>query len=524
MQQAWQEFSTSEYEPPQMSLQLCRNSRVLRQMLAGYADLAVISGEPSESTRLSLQKAFSQTNELQQIEIGVFAVAVVCHPQLSITSLTTTQLGDICKGKLTNWEELGGNQQPIVLIGQKSGSNSTHILWKRCFPGRPIRSDLVEKQTPSGVIDTVKKTPGAIGFFLYDWQEIKSVRIMKIAQSDARDIQTGEAHELSPATMASRKYPLTDNLVAILHPNSPVKTHQFVDFLRQEAAGRIGRRLKLFTEYHRYEIQSLERLSAAKKGEGETISVCSIPSGLTLLKSLATEYIKSTQVLQLRVITKPSLTALKEPLTTDCNMFLLDQALSKHEEGMLGNEQKSVDGLSNDIIKRELGRIATGIVVHPENTIEDLSLSDLAEIFDGKLTSWPGMEDRLVVFSPPGIHAQLLLDKISVPDPKVRFLQQKDTAAVIEAVSKKPGSLGIVDLSQLPHNEPSVRFVPVFQTSEEKLLETWIGELPPDYPLARTYTLYVSPEASKATKAFARYWTPRRLAKTLAPLGLIVSE
>lgn len=52
------------------------------------------------------------------------AIAVVVHPSNPIDGLTLGQVSDIFTGKINNWEEVGGEDRPIVLLSRESNSGT----------------------------------------------------------------------------------------------------------------------------------------------------------------------------------------------------------------------------------------------------------------------------------------------------------------------------------------------------------------------------------------------------------------
>ena len=58
------------------------------------------------------------------------AIAVVVNPENPVRSLTLQQLSDIYTGKITNWQQVGGEDRPIVLLSRESNSGTYSISWR----------------------------------------------------------------------------------------------------------------------------------------------------------------------------------------------------------------------------------------------------------------------------------------------------------------------------------------------------------------------------------------------------------
>lgn len=56
--------------------------------------------------------------------VALDALSVVVHPSNPVSSLTIQQLSDIYTGKVTNWNQVGGNNAPIVLLSRDTNSGT----------------------------------------------------------------------------------------------------------------------------------------------------------------------------------------------------------------------------------------------------------------------------------------------------------------------------------------------------------------------------------------------------------------
>ena len=56
--------------------------------------------------------------------VAIDGIAVVLDPANTVTDLTQDQLVQIYKGEVTNWKDLGGSDEPIVVVGREAGSGT----------------------------------------------------------------------------------------------------------------------------------------------------------------------------------------------------------------------------------------------------------------------------------------------------------------------------------------------------------------------------------------------------------------
>ena len=118
------------------------------------------------------ERAEAQANGIEPVEhiVALDAIAVVVHPSNPVDGLTIPQLADIFAGRITNWQEVGGQNRPIVLLSRESNSG-THVFFleKVVRQGRADDKTLFSPDTllmPSseGISAEVRQNPNAIGY------------------------------------------------------------------------------------------------------------------------------------------------------------------------------------------------------------------------------------------------------------------------------------------------------------------------------------------------------------------------
>jgi phosphate transport system substrate-binding protein len=102
--------------------------------------------------------------------VAADAIAIVVHPSNPVDVLSIPQISDIYSGKITNWQEVGGEDRPIVLLSRESNSG-THVyfLEEVLRGGREDDKTLFSPDTllmPSseGISAEVRQNPNAIGY------------------------------------------------------------------------------------------------------------------------------------------------------------------------------------------------------------------------------------------------------------------------------------------------------------------------------------------------------------------------
>ncbi|SDN12465.1 substrate-binding domain-containing protein [Lachnospira pectinoschiza] len=56
--------------------------------------------------------------------IAIDVIAVITDKNSSVSDITSENLARVYRGEITNWSELGVEDQPIVVIGREDGSGT----------------------------------------------------------------------------------------------------------------------------------------------------------------------------------------------------------------------------------------------------------------------------------------------------------------------------------------------------------------------------------------------------------------
>lgn len=99
--------------------------------------------------------------------VAIDGIAVVVDPANTVIDLTKDQLISIYTGVVTNWNELGGMDEPIVVVGREAGSG-TRSAFEELLGIEDVCTYANELDSTGAVIAKVASTPGAIGYASLD--------------------------------------------------------------------------------------------------------------------------------------------------------------------------------------------------------------------------------------------------------------------------------------------------------------------------------------------------------------------
>lgn len=136
--------------------------------------------------------------------VALDGIAVIVDKGNRVLDLSSEQLADIYKGDISNWSELGGNDEAIVVIGRESGSG-TRDAFEELNEIKDECKYAQELDSTGAVLAKVASTPGAIGYVSLDVVD-DSVSAEKINGVDATEanILNGSYALQRPFVMATK--------------------------------------------------------------------------------------------------------------------------------------------------------------------------------------------------------------------------------------------------------------------------------------------------------------------------------
>ena len=154
----------------------------LKQVADGSVDIS--NSDVAADTKLDKAVA----DGLVDHKVCVVTMAPVVNKDIAATvkSLTKQQLTDIFTAKITNWKEVGGPDEEIVLITRPSTSGTRALFKEFALGGAEEASNKSLETDDSGtLLQSIKDNKGAIGYvalsYLVNNQDVATVSVDGVA-------------------------------------------------------------------------------------------------------------------------------------------------------------------------------------------------------------------------------------------------------------------------------------------------------------------------------------------------------
>ncbi len=148
----------------------------LKQVAEGSVDIG--NSDVTAEEKLDADAA----KDLVDHKVATVIVAPVVNKELGVTNLTTEQLISIFTGATTNWSEVGGPDEEILLVTRPSSSGTRALFKSWALNGEEEASNEALETDDSGtLVQTISDNKGAIGYvalsYLVNNDSIQSVSI-----------------------------------------------------------------------------------------------------------------------------------------------------------------------------------------------------------------------------------------------------------------------------------------------------------------------------------------------------------
>lgn len=112
--------------------------------------------------------------------VAVNAFAVVTGPNAGVQTLSKAQIAKIFDKSVTNWKQLGGHDQAIVLINRPLGSGTRKVFSMYFLGGREPNNGGSTLDSSTDVAQKVKNTAGAVSYVALSYANRYNVPVIHV--------------------------------------------------------------------------------------------------------------------------------------------------------------------------------------------------------------------------------------------------------------------------------------------------------------------------------------------------------
>lgn len=189
--QAWAEEYMNQHPETSISVTGGGSGTGIAALINRTTNIAQSSRDMKPEEKEEVLKATGK--EVKEFKVGLDALAVIVNPANAVSELSLEQLSDIFTGKISNWKEAGGADEPFLILSRERNSGThlyflEHVLRKGNAKG-PEEFATAALMMPSSqaIVQEVARSRSAIGYvgLGYVTKGLKSVAVKKDSGSPA---------------------------------------------------------------------------------------------------------------------------------------------------------------------------------------------------------------------------------------------------------------------------------------------------------------------------------------------------
>ena len=159
----------------------------------GLSQVAEGSVQIGNSDVFAEEKEGIPADQLVDHKVAVVGMTAAVNPKVGIKDIKKADLIKVFTGKITNWKELGGKDQKIVLVNRPDSSGTRAIFNKFALDGATPAEGITEDSSNT-VKKIINETDGAIGYLAFSYFTDDSVTPLAIdgIEPTEENVQSGK--------------------------------------------------------------------------------------------------------------------------------------------------------------------------------------------------------------------------------------------------------------------------------------------------------------------------------------------
>jgi phosphate transport system substrate-binding protein len=191
-------------------------------LINGTTDICASSRPMKDAEKIKLRERYGSTGiEIRTAKDGL---AIYLNESNPVKELNFSQIKDIYTGKITNWKQVGGKDEDIILYGRENNSG-TYVFFKdNVLGGADFASNTQTLPGTAAVVNAVKKDGNGIGYGGAGYAK-------GIKECAVRKGSSGTAYLPTPENVANGTYPITRYLYFYLREKPSGEIKEFLKWI-----------------------------------------------------------------------------------------------------------------------------------------------------------------------------------------------------------------------------------------------------------------------------------------------------
>ncbi|MFZ3062393.1 MAG: phosphate ABC transporter substrate-binding protein [Actinomycetota bacterium] len=148
---------------------------------------------------------------LKYYVVSLDGLAIFTNPSIKIKNLTTNQIKGIYAGEITNWKDVGGPDEKIIVLDRAEDESAKIILREYVLGSIPTTPSATLLYFETDMVKALETTPNAIGYLSLGYAISHSLRLNMISVDgkapSVKNIYSGKYQVVRPLGIVVKKEP-----------------------------------------------------------------------------------------------------------------------------------------------------------------------------------------------------------------------------------------------------------------------------------------------------------------------------
>lgn len=159
----------------------------------GLSQVAEGSVQIGNSDVFAEEKEGIPADQLVDNKVAVVGITAAVNPKVGVKDISKEDLIKVFTGKITNWKDVGGKNQKIVLVNRPDSSGTRAVFNKFGLDGATPAEGITEDSSNT-VKKIINETDGAVGYLAFSYFTDDAVTPLSIdgVKPTEENVQTGK--------------------------------------------------------------------------------------------------------------------------------------------------------------------------------------------------------------------------------------------------------------------------------------------------------------------------------------------
>ncbi|MCC6795217.1 MAG: phosphate ABC transporter substrate-binding protein [Candidatus Hydrogenedentes bacterium] len=230
---AWSDAYMKAHPEAKISVTGGGSGTGIAALLNGTTDICASSRDLNEEEKKSAE---GKGLKLSDLTVARDALSLIVHPNNPISELTIDQIASIYTGAVSNWKDVGGPDEAIVVASRESSSGTYMFFQEHVLKKKDYTPSARLLPATSAIVQTVADSTGAIGYVGLGYVQEAAGKVKVIGVK-----ATPDAAAVIPTmeTVLNGQYSIARPLFLIVSKEPAGTAKGFLDFCLAEEGQKI---------------------------------------------------------------------------------------------------------------------------------------------------------------------------------------------------------------------------------------------------------------------------------------------